>query len=96
MPLVLTTSLSKSWRVFFPIDSKEQKLIMSSVVTLKLYMEFQKGQFWIPYFSISVSEIFFDIIECNIASSADDNTPYNFDFNLDNVTSNLVTLLTLY
>ena len=47
-------------------------------------------------FNICICEIFFDIIECNIASSADDNTPYNFDFNLDNVTNNLVTLLTLY
>ena len=34
-------------------------------------------------------DIFFDIIECDIASYADDNTPYNFDFNLDNVISNL-------
>ena len=30
---------------FFPIDNKEQKLIMSSVVTLKFYVEFHKGQF---------------------------------------------------
>ena len=44
----LTTSLSESWRVFFPIDSKEQKLIMPLVFTLKLYMEFHKGQFWVP------------------------------------------------
>ena len=40
-------------------------------------------------FNICICEIFFDIIECDIASSADDNTPHNFDFNLDNVTSNL-------
>ena len=32
---------------------------------------------------------FFDIIECDIASYADDNTPYNFDFNLDNIISGL-------
>ena len=38
---------------FFPIDNKEQKLMMLLVVTLKLYMEFHKGQFWVPYFSIS-------------------------------------------
>ena len=25
------------------------------VVTLKFYMEFSKGQFWVPYFSISIS-----------------------------------------
>ena len=34
-------------------------------------------------------DIFFDIIECDIASYADDNTPYNFDFNLDNIISGL-------
>ena len=40
-------------------------------------------------FNIYISDIFFDINECDIASYADDNTPYNFDFNLDNVISNL-------
>ena len=44
---------------FFPIDSKEEKLIMHLVVILKLYMEFHKGQFWIPYFSISISATYF-------------------------------------
>ena len=33
--------------------------------------------------------MFFDIIECNIASYADDNASDNFHFNLDNVLSNL-------
>ena len=88
--MVLNTSLSESRRVFFPIDSKEQKLIMPLVVTLKLYMKFYKGQFWVPYFSISISvTYFFDIIKSDIASYADVNTPYNFDLNLDNVISNL-------
>ena len=34
----------------------------------------------------------------NITSYADDNTPYNFDFNLDNIITNLITtnLLTPY
>ena len=40
-------------------------------------------------FNIYICDIFLDIIECDIASYADDNTPYNFDFNLDNVISNL-------
>ena len=43
--MILTTSFSESWRDFFPKDSKEQKLIMPLVVSLKLYMEFHKGQF---------------------------------------------------
>ena len=39
-------------------------------------------------FNIYICDIF-DIIECDIASYADNNTPYNFDFNLDNAISNL-------
>ena len=84
--MVLTTSLSQSWKV---LDSKEQKLV-PLVVTLKLYMEFSKGQFSVHCFSISISiSIFFDIIECDIAGYADDNTSCNFDFSLCNVISNL-------
>ena len=40
-------------------------------------------------YNICIYDIFFDIIECDIASYADDNTPYKFGFNLDNVISNL-------
>ena len=40
-------------------------------------------------FNIYICDIAFDIIECEIASFVDDNTPYNFDFNLDNAISNL-------
>ena len=40
-------------------------------------------------FNVYICDIFFDIIECDIASYADDNTSYNFDFSLDNVISNL-------
>ena len=39
--------------------------------------------------SVSVTYFFFDIIECDIVSYALDNAPYNFDFSLDNVISNL-------
>ena len=40
-------------------------------------------------FNICIYNIFFDVIECDLASYADDNTPYNFDFNLDNIISGL-------
>ena len=51
---------------------------------------FPQGSVWVPYFSISISvTYFFGIMECDIASYANDNTPYNFDFNLDNVISYL-------
>ena len=82
--MVLTTSLSESWRVFFPIDSN----------VFSRYSEIRHG---VPQgsilgpllFNIYICDIFFDKIECDIASYADDNTPYNFGFNLDNVISNL-------
>ena len=41
------------------------------------------------HFNIYICDIFLDIMECDIASYADDTTPYNFDFNLGNVISNL-------
>ena len=41
-------------------------------------------------FNIYSCDIFFDITECDIAGYADDNTPYKFDFNLNNVISDLV------
>ena len=40
-------------------------------------------------FNIYICDIFFDITECDIAGYADGKTPYNFDFNLYNVISNL-------
>ena len=40
-------------------------------------------------FNVCICDRFFDIIECDVASYADGNTPYNFDFSLDNVISNL-------
>ena len=42
-------------------------------------------------FNIYICDIFFDNFECDIASYAGDNTPYNFDFSLDDVISNLET-----
>ena len=40
-------------------------------------------------FNIYVCDIIYDIIECDIASYADDNTSYSFNFSLDNVINNL-------
>ena len=45
--MTLTTTLSQSWRVFFPVDSKESKLIMPLLVTPILFMGLDKGQFWV-------------------------------------------------
>ena len=35
------------------------KLIMPLVVTQKLHTEFHKDQFWVPYFSMSISVVYF-------------------------------------
>ena len=85
--MVFTTSLSESWRVFFPIDNKGQKLIMpySEIIN-----GVPQGSILRPLlFNIFICDIFFEIIECDIASYADEKTPYNFDFSLDNIISNL-------
>ena len=85
--MVFTTSLSESWRVFFPIDNKGQKLIMpySEIIN-----GVPQGSILCPLlFNILICDIFFEIIECDIASYADENTPHNFDFSLDNIISNL-------
>ena len=44
---------------FLSNRQQRTKLIMPLVIILKLYMEFHKGQFWVPYFSISISAIYF-------------------------------------
>ena len=79
---------------FLP-DINQQKLIMPLAVTLKIDMEIPKGQFCSLLFNIYICYIFFDIIKCDIASYAYNNIPYNFDFSLENVISNLKKLLTL-
>ena len=40
-------------------------------------------------FNSYICDVLFHIIECVIASYADDITPYNFNFGVGNVTSNL-------
>ena len=76
LPMVLfRLPVSQNNGGFFPVDNKEQKLIMPLVVTLKLYMEHHKGLFWVPYFSIYIYVAFFDIIECDITSCSGVNTP---------------------
>ena len=88
--MVLTTSLSESWRIFFPIDSKEQKINNAFSRYSKIIYGVPQGSILSPLlFNTYIGGIFFEKIECDIASYADDNTPYNFDFSLDNVISNL-------
>ena len=41
------------------------------------------------HFNIYISDMFYDIDKCDIASYADDNTPYDSDFNLEEVIQKL-------
>ena len=84
------SSLSESWRVFFPIDRKEQKINNAfNCYSEIIYGVSQGSVLGHLLFNIFNCDIFFDIIECDIAIYADDNTPYNFGFNIDNVIRNL-------
>ena len=118
--MVLTASLSESWRVFFAMDIKEHKLIMPLVVTLKHSVKSVqiRSFFWAVFSCIrteyrkiqttknsifghfSRSEIIYGIRKEAILdpllfniyisdNNTDDNTPYNFDFSLENVICNL-------
>ena len=77
--MFLSTSLSESWRIFF---RKEQKLITHLVVTIRLNTELQKSQFWVPYFSISMSvtHIWHKRMWCRKLCGRS-----NFNFSLENV-----------
>ena len=81
----LATSLSESWRPFFPINIKEQKLIML------LYGVSQGSFLGSLLFNNYICDIFFCHNQKWYCSQyyADDNVPHNFNFSPSNVTSNL-------
>ena len=87
--MVWTTSLSESWNF---LSNRQQRTKINNAFSCysEIIHGVPQGSILGPLlFNIYICDIFFDIIECDIASYADDNTPYNFDFNLDNVISNL-------
>ena len=83
--MVLTTSLSELWRVFF--SSRQQRTNINNA-----FSRYSEIIYRVPQGSI-LGPLFFNVYICDIASYiasyADDNTPYNFDFSLDNVIGNL-------
>ena len=88
--MVLTTSLSESWRAF--LSNRQQ--ITKINTAFRCYSEIiygvpQESILGLLLFNIYICDIFFEIIKCDIAYDVDDNAPYNIDFSLGNVICNL-------
>ena len=83
--MVLTTSLSESWRVFERTKINNGFSRYSEII----YGVPEGSILGLLLSNIYICDIFFDIARSDISSYGDDNTPYNFDFNLDNVISDL-------
>ena len=75
------------------LSNRQQKIIINNAFSgySEIIYGVPQGSILGPFlFNIYIRDIFFfDIIECDIVSYALDNAPYNFDFSLDNVISNL-------
>ena len=88
--MVLTTSLSESWRAF--LSNRQQRTKINTAFCCYseiIYGVPQESILGLLLFNIYVCDMFFEIIKCDIAYDVDDNTPYNVDFSLGNVIRNL-------
>ena len=88
--MVLTTSLSKSWRVLFQTDTKEQKLIMYLVIPLNYIRSSTRvnfGPFIFQY--LYLWHIFWHNRKW-YWGYGNDNKPCQFNLSLDNVIINLL------
>ena len=88
--MVLIASLPESWNVFRSNRQKRTKINNAFSRYSEIIYGVSQGSFLSPLlFNILICNMFVDIIKRDIVSYADDNTPYNLDFNLENVISNL-------
>ena len=70
----------------YQIESKEQRLMIIIVLSQKYYLPFHKGEFLVHFFLIFSWRIsFFVVKDIDIASYADDSTPFIVENNIDNV-----------
>ena len=83
--MISTTILSKFLKATSQTENNEQKLMMRMLSIVKLFRVPQDSIFGPLLFSIYICDMFYDINDCNIASYADDNTPYASSRNLDAV-----------
>ena len=60
------------------------------VLGQKYYLAFHKGQFFVYFFfNIFLADLFFVVKDIDIASYADDSTPFIVENNIDNVIASL-------
>ena len=84
--MFLTTTLWFLYKAASLKGNKEPKLITPTALILTYYICVPQGSILgLLLFNIYISDMFYDIDLCNIASYADKNTPYISDFNLEEV-----------
>ena len=74
----------------YQTENKEHRLMIIIVLGLKYYLAFYKGQSLVHFFLIfSWWTSFFVVKDIDIASYADDSTPFIVENNIDNVIASL-------
>ena len=74
----------------YQTENNEQRLIIIIVLCQKYYLAFHKGQFLVHFFfNIFLADLFFVVKDIDIASYADDSTPFIVENNIDNIIASL-------
>ena len=89
LPMVLTTTFWILYKAISLKGKKEPKLTTFTTLILTLYGVPQRSILRTLLFNIYISDMFYDIDNCNIASYADDNTSYTSDLILEEVIQKL-------